>query len=148
MGKEWRVSFDFKPKKYSNDGLMSILYLTLGGNAVKHGDMTPAIYYQKGSIWLGFSRGENFKSVHDVIDKEQIPINIWTSIKVSQELTYGGTYFIKLNVGCREVFLLENNKPRHFYNVNIYTSDPWHATQPGYIRRIVVETIPQAQITP
>ena len=147
LAKEWRVSFDFKPEKYSNDGLMSILYLTVGGNTAKHGDMTPAVYFYKGSIWLGFSRGKNFKSIHDVMDSEQIPINIWITMKISQELNNKGTYIIKLDVGGREVFLLENEIPRNFSNVKVYASGPWRAPQPGFIRDIVIEeTLKQVKL--
>ena len=113
--------------------------MTQGGNGAKHGDMTPIIYFQKGWMWVGFSRGETFKSLHDVMDIDQLPINIWTTIKVSQELNNLGRYIIKLNVGGRDVFLLENEIPRNFSNVKVYASDPWHAPQPGFIRDIVIE---------
>ena len=91
-------------------------------------------------MWVAFSRGESRNSNHDVLDTDQLLLNQWNTIQVSQELSDVGTFIIRLEVGCREIFKLENDKPRTFSNVKVYASNPWSAAQPGFIRNIVVQT--------
>ena len=140
LGKEWRVSHDFKPTSYGTKGWASSLHLTVGGDAGTHGDRTPAIFFRHKSMYVAVSKDTYYNHIYNTVDNDRPLLNEWTTIIVSQEQTNDGIYMIKLVVGCREIISFENKKPRFFSDVKVYASNPFTDAQPGIIRDIAIET--------
>ena len=63
----------------------------------------------------------------------------WTKIKLSQQKK---NYSIIMD-GI-ELHSEMNYRPREFYGVKVYASNPWHTAQPGSIRGLIIETVDQS----
>ena len=97
LAKEWRISFDLKPKSYNN-GFAQVLQLTIGGKATNIGDRTPALwmYKKSGVIKVVIATTLNGKvSVAKFLDKKIPFINQWTSVEIGQERK-GSDYIFSL----------------------------------------------------
>ena len=134
------MSHDFKPTSYGTKGWASSLHLTIGGDAGKHGDRTPAIFFRHKSMYVAVSKDTYYNHLYNTVDNDRPLLNEWTTIIVYQEQTNDGRYMIKLVVGCREIISFENKKPRIFSDVKVYASNPFTDAQPGIIRDIAIET--------
>ena len=140
LAKEWRVTLQFRPTKYiiGSGGWTSVLHLTIGGDNVEHGDMTPGIFLEKGealSIWSSVNENHRYSSQ----GLELPPIGNWTKIEVGQR-EEDGEFTFYISIDAKEVLSAKNNKPREFHDVKVYASDPWYTAQPGSIRNLTVES--------
>ena len=139
MGKEWRVTHDFKPTKYLSVWANS-LQLTIGGDMENYGDRTPIIFPSnqnspgKMKIASAVNGAPDYGTTPD-----QPSLNVWTTIAISQTLEEG-KYMFRISIGDQEVHAVENTQPEVFRNVKVYGSNSNHAAQPGSIRNLVIET--------
>ena len=139
LGKEWRVTHEFKPTQYSSRYTTS-LHLTVGGDVGQYGERILAII-----IWPDFSDGKMhiFSTIGENKNYDQAfakpPVGAWTTIAVSQTLE-GGKYMHRITIGGQEAHAVENQNPREFQDVKVYTSSPWRAAQQGSIRNLLIET--------
>ena len=53
----------------------------------------------------------------------------WMQIKIHQRYVSGGNYGFFVEVDGQEMVSVINIDARQFYNVKVYTSDPWHHVQ-------------------
>ena len=150
LGKEWRVTHDFKPTEYLNHYANS-LHMTIEkdirnseyGNS-QYGDRTPAIWPSTPEDGFHTTSAVNgIKSYHQDFDRP--PVGAWTTIAMSQTLE-GGKYVYRITMGGQEVHAVENRVPAEFQDVKVYASNPWYDAQPGSIRNLVVET--RVQVLP
>ena len=145
LGKEWRVTHDFKPTEYL-DGFANSLHLTIGGNREHYGDRTPDIWpsttaYTPEKMQISSAVNGNKDSINR---PAQPPVGAWTTITISQTLE-GGKYFYRIMIGDQEVHAVENSQPEEFQGVKVYASNPWVEAQPGSIRNLVIETRVQVE---
>ena len=138
LGKEWRVTLDFKPTGYLS-GWTSSIHLTIEGNNRHYGYRTPYIHPKnpntgKMRILSAVNGIYNYAQEFD-----QLPVDAWTTITISQTLE-GGKYMYRITIGGQELHAVENTQAVQFHNVKVYGSDPWYDAQPGSIRNLVIET--------
>ena len=144
LGKEWRVTHDFKPTRYLNHYANS-LHLTIGGEYGQYGDRTPAIWPSTPEDGFHTTSAVNgMKSYPRDFDRP--PVGAWTTIAMSQTLE-GGKYVYRVTMGGQEVHAVENRVPAEFQDVKVYASNPWYAAQPGSIRNLEIETRVQVRLT-
>ena len=61
------------------------------------------------------------------------PINVETHIEMHQRYVSGGNYRFFIVVNGEEINSVFSTA-RQFYNVKVYSSNPWHNACPGYIK--------------
>ena len=135
LGKEWRISHDFKPTSYTSGGPANSLHLTDGLNDKSYGDRIPAIFFSEDEgMYVGSAINQdwNFGYQHD-----NPPIDKWTNIVLSQKL-HGGIYIYRIEMDGMEIFAVENSNPEQFYNVKVYASKG--QAQAGSIRNITLHS--------
>ena len=139
LGKEWRVTHEFRPTDYSAKGWTNSLHLTKGGNK-GHGKRTPAIFFHatKGIV-VAFAKDDSSNTKHYIKGDDRPPTNEWTRIKISQELL-NQKYMITIRIGCKTVFTVQNKKPNEYSEIKVYASDQFYAALPGSIRNLIIET--------
>ncbi|XP_065677371.1 uncharacterized protein LOC136092755 [Hydra vulgaris] len=132
LEKAYSISFKLKPSLYSQ-GLKSVIHLTVGHNLGLYGERTPAVFFlQDGSgkltIASAISNNPNY-----IFNSDPLPLNEWSSIKISQ-IRLNGIYTFTVYINGKIVHAVENTKPQSFQNVKVYTSDPWYDAQDGFIK--------------
>ena len=140
LAKEWRISFELKPKSYNN-GFAQVLQLTIGGKATNIGDRTPALwmYKKSGVIKVVIATTLNGKvSVAKFLEKTSPVINQWTSVEIGQERK-GSDYIFSLVMRGVTLWSAKNTKPQEFSNVKVFASSDWYVAQSGYIRGLKIE---------
>ena len=135
LGKEWRVSLEFKPSDYSLSVWSNLLHLTLGDN----GDRTPSVQFHPDVGMAIFSAVSGNKSFTTFIMDDRPLVGEWTSLEISQEKE-GENFVYKIVIGDKMVFSVENNQTEEMNDVKVYASDPWHPTQPGSIKSLLIQT--------
>ena len=139
LKKEWRISFQFKAKKF--DGLSQVLHLTAGGkgagSGAKYGDRTPAIWTHSTKGFLiasavagKFSYSKYFQALPT--------IGTWIDIEVGQEETAGDMIYY-VNIGGKKVLSVKNSRPSEFENVQVFASSSWYSPVNGFIKNLLIE---------
>ena len=138
LGRQWVVSFDFKPTNYDYNGWTSILHMTIGSNCCEPGDRTPAIIYKpdKG-LYVATAIGSNPN--YQTYMKPPPPVDQWTTIVVSQLKTGSSTTF-SVKIGDAAPLTKENPAPNEFSSVKVFASNPWGSAQAGSIRGLTIKT--------
>ena len=139
LGKEWRVSLEFKPTDYTYSGYANLLHLTIGADWGSYGTRVPG-------VWFHPSRGLHISAaVNGILDynkdtlTDRPPLGNWTSLEISQEQV-GGEFVYKIVIGGKEILSVENTQPEVFEDVKVYASDPWHNAQPGAMKALLIQT--------
>ena len=142
LGKEWRVSFEFRPTNYNLTANTNLLQLTIGAPSTEHGSSTPTISFLKGSngIINMIVKSSLSSNTDKLFHTNTLPkIGEWTNIVVDQRQE-GCSYFFTVSIANNEVFRRENLNPRKFSNVTVFASNPEDEAQPGSIRNLVIMT--------
>ena len=133
VGKKYSVSFKLFPTKFS-PGWQNILHFTTGADKGFVGSRVPAIYaygYANGDGVLHICSDVNWNTNY-CWNSKPIPTNAWTEIQIRQfNSSVNFKYQILIN-GVVEHAVI-NEKPRNFYNVKLYLSNPWYTAQEGLI---------------
>ena len=138
LGKEWQISFDFKPENYDDSGYTSILHLTIGDDYTTFGDRIPAIFYHSGKgLHVTTALGDDLSYHEDIMPK--LPLNKWSYILVSQ-IKSGAVTNFSIEASGAAPFSVPNPLPMEFSDVKVFASDPWWDTQPGSIRGLIIKT--------
>ena len=142
LAKEWRVSFEVKPKSYHNRSSASVLHMTVGGKGSdpsdNYGDRTPALWLH-GTKGVLVSSAVNRRACFPKWVSKIPPLGRWTKIEVHQVLK-GFRSMFEIFIDEDRVYSVENEKPEIFHDVKIFASSPWGPAQNGKIRNILVET--------
>ena len=141
LTKEWRVTFEFKPKSYNYNGYAQVLQLTIGGLSTNIGDRTPALwmYKKNGVVKVVIATTLNGKvSVSKVLDKKIPVINQWNAVGISQE-RQGLDYIFSVVMRGETLWSTKNTKPQEFSNVKVFATSNWYVAQSGYIRGLKIE---------
>jgi hypothetical protein len=139
LGKEWKVNHEFKPSQYlndfSNESTASSLYLTAGDD----NETVAAISFHP-SYGMRVEYEANGKTFFTHILSRYLPrINGFIIIDIYQELL-DNKYMINVGLNHFNMISVENKLPREFTNVRLFSGDPRHVTQPGFIRDLHVLT--------
>ena len=142
LGKEWRVSFEFRATNYSLTADTNLLQLTTGAPSSEHGSMTPTISFLNG--WNGITdmivKSSMSSNADERFDINTLPkIGEWTKIEVDQRQE-GCSYFFAVSIANKEVFQRRNLEPQKFSNVTVYASNPDDEGQHGSIRKLKIVT--------
>ena len=142
LAKEWRVSFEVKPRSFHNTSSASVLHMTIGGKGAdlsdNYGDRTPALWLH-GTKGVLVSSAVNRRNRFMKWISKIPPIGNWTNIEVHQVLE-GLKLMFEILIDEEKVFSVENEKPENFHDVKIFASSRWGATQNGTIRQLLVES--------
>ena len=128
----YEISFDFKPTKWLK-GWTSVLHMTINGNA-GWGDRVPAVFMRNSRI-----------VIYNAIDGNRLwhfwgprlSLNKWVNIKFTQTLERH-EYVSRIYIDNRLIKTKLNRKPQDFKIVDIWTSDKWYSSQPGFIRKLIM----------
>lgn len=137
LGREWRLSHAFKPTSYYNNRWGNSIHLSIGNHSGKHGDRVPVIFFKPNITKICTSLNEDFNFYK--FFSFTPPVGEWTTILISQELI-NTSYMFKILINNKELYSVENNDPREFFNVKVYASNTWHQAQHGSIRNLKIET--------
>ena len=139
LGKEWKISFQFKPTNYDFKDWTNLVHLTVGGNHEHYGDRTPAIFFKpdRGLVVSSSINGENNNYVRTRVPTP--PVNHWTTVSVSQ-IKSDCAYVFKVEVNGAEAWSMDNSQAREFTSVKVYASDPFYNAHPGSIRAFTILT--------
>ena len=136
LEKEYAVSFKLKPISYS-PGWKSVIHLTIGQDYGRYGDRSPAAWFlNDGSGRLTVASAVNGNHNYYFIS-EPLPLNKWSSIRISQ-YRLEGIYRFTVYLNGKIIHSVENTKPQSFKNVKVYTADPWYDTQAGSIKDLSI----------
>ncbi|XP_065680935.1 uncharacterized protein LOC136094806 isoform X7 [Hydra vulgaris] len=130
LAKAYLMSFKIKPTFYSLE-YKSIIHLTTGGDYEEYGYRIPSLYFYnngKLSVWTMING-----YVKESIIPEALPLNEWSSIRVSQ-FRVNSIYFFRVFIDGMLKIDIKNSYPYSFTNVKVYCADPWGETQPGSIK--------------
>ena len=147
LGKEWRLSFEIWPTKYHN-GDATLIHLTTANKSSyeRHGDRIPLIFFsKKKEVYVASSINEdpNYRKVITPLTA----IKQWTKIEVSQQKDdLDLSYSMFIAIGGITLHSVKNAKPRDFYGVKVYASNPWDRAQAGSIRDLIIETVDTSEL--
>lgn len=131
MSAEWIISFTLTLTSLSDD--CNLVQFTTGGDYGVVGGRIPAIFINKHQgtvdmVYINSVSGKN-RAVRSFIP----PINVETQIEMHQRYVSSGNYRFFIVVNGEEINSVFSTA-RQFYNVKVYSSNPWHNTCPGYIK--------------
>jgi len=136
INKQYTISFDLLPTKFKG-GYHNVLHFTTGDNYNTNGSRVPGVWFhdKKGNSKervLMVCSEINDNHNHCTLTKK-LPVNQWTSIKI-QQAKKGRVYMYLVYVNGDLIKWVINKKPRVYRDVVLYTADPWHDAQQGFIR--------------
>lgn len=121
----YELSFQVKPfSAIMNSNYANVIDVTLGENLRVYGDRNPSVYFEPRSTkMVVYSAINNDKGYYWTFETP-LPLNKYTSVKISQKLADGKLYF-KVFINDIEEDSVENKYPQFFSNMKIYGSNPW-----------------------
>ena len=137
LEKAYTVSFKLRPLSYSQEW-ESVLHLSKGQNYGECGDRNPAVFFHKdGSGRLAIFSAINGEVNSEFITEKPLPLNEWSTVKISQQLT-NGVYMYSIDINDENLYKIENKDPRNFKDVKVYIADPWYTAHDGDIKELLV----------
>ena len=137
LGKEWEISFQFKPSNYDNSGWTNLLHLTIGGDGQIIGDQTPAIFFDTG-MDVTTSIGANPNQVINISPPPTV--GKWSTLTLTQ-LKFGASTTFSVTIDGVALFSpVENPTPQEFSSVKVFASDNFYPAQPGFMKNLVIKT--------
>ena len=133
MGKEWKITHDFKPTSFSSGWAASLRMVTPGVNGqYSLPTVWPSGHNGKMVVGIAVSGNKDYQT-----DIDRPPVDAWTTIAISQTLE-GNKYMYRISIGGQEVHAKENTQPKVYQGAEVYASKG--TAQPGSIRNLVIET--------
>ncbi|XP_065674832.1 uncharacterized protein LOC136091330 isoform X2 [Hydra vulgaris] len=131
---EYEISFELYLTSFINQWT-NVLHFTIGDDSSKYGDRVFSFY-----IFNNFA--EICSSINGNFYVKMFSLNLmeWSKFFISHSLLSGiYTYVVKMDDAV--IITLQNTNAQPFEYVRLYTSNPWHLAQPGYIRNLVVSNV-------
>ena len=119
----YNISFDIKPYGISKNWAC-IVYLVVDENSLpKYKQGIPNVCFHPDSTRLRIDNWINDRRV--TFDSDQtIDIGIYSSVTILQQEDNEGRYEFSIHVNGVKLLSVENKKPSHYNNVNLYISNP------------------------
>ena len=161
LGKEWSLSFEFKPSTLisglgayprQKNPYKNIIHLTTNSksstkNATNNGRIL-AIEFNPNNRTLSFSSSfgvsKGFYTQNLVANS--LKVEKWSKIKFSQKIE-GGKYQQTSTIDGNRVVVRTSARALEFTSVHVFASNPWRDAQPGKIRNLVVEEMGKFSLT-
>ena len=141
LAKEWKVSFEFKPKNYDYRGFAQVFHMSIhgkGGSEGKVGERTPALWIHR-TYGVLIDTALNGKPSNAKKFRTKKPlINVWNIIAIHQ-VKEGKKYFFSFMINGETLWSVENTKPEEFSDVKVFASSDWYVAQAGSIRQLQIE---------
>ena len=137
LGKEWRVSFEFRPTNYNLTAITNLLQLTTGSGTYEQGSTTPMIEFEEGDLVVTSLINSNPNYPVRFVSLPAPKIGEWTKIEVDQRQE-GCKYILVVSLANKEAVRIENENPRKFSNVTVFASNPQLQAQPGSIKNLSI----------
>ena len=113
-------------------GYQNILHMTIGGNSGV-GQRIPGLFPSNGKVLIYYS----IDGTQRQFWSPAIPLNEWVHFKFTQHLE-DSKYVFRCYMDHRLLKIEENKKPEDFKQVDIWLSDNWHNTQPGFVKNLFI----------
>ena len=123
LSTEWSVSFDVTLSAINADWV-NLFHFTIGENAKKHGDRTPAVFQppHKTSLVIALSIGFNNNYQ---IPTQDLGLNMKHHVEIDQIYVANGVYNLNIKVNGTKVASKINEKAQQFYNAEVWASNRW-----------------------
>ena len=136
LGREYSVAFSVMPFKFIARWA-SVIHFTTGDNRRVLGSRIPAVWFSKWILNLHICSSVNRQ--HNYCN-DFLPIQLekWINVNITQRRTksaYKYEIFINNNLIHDKI----NYYAHNYTNVKVYVGDPWHTSQPGFIRNITIK---------
>ena len=145
LGKEWKISFEFLPREFTNTN-NNIIHLTSTDKDEyeTHGDRIPIILLEEQKVYVRSSINGN--PDYSKIFTDVLSLNQWKRIEVGQQ-KINGDFIYSISIGGKELHSVVNTQPKEFTEVKVYVSSPWFTAKPGAIRRLTIQAAGQGELT-
>ena len=141
LSTEWIVSFSIRMTTLStSEKHCSLIHLTQNGNDHTYGDRNPAVFLEGTPSVLKtlFTSSVGGNKNHYYLSSQIPKINEITHFEIHQRYVSGGKYRYFIKINGQEIYSTMNDDARQFYNVKVYSSDPWYIACPGFIKNFSV----------
>ena len=123
------------------DTMASVLHITTGENSGSVGSRIPAIWFygkeKRGTFHICSAVNRNENICFDKNGGKDFNLNKWISVKITQVLM-GNVYQYQIFLNGKQVYSKRNFNPKIYEHLLVYIGDPWHPSQPGKIRNIII----------
>ena len=133
---KYTVSFEVKPLMFYKNWA-TVIYLTTGVNTEQNGNRNLAVFFTPDENGVMRIYSAINHELNNSFDTDFLPLNIWSSIKISQQLI-NRVYIYSISVNGIIVYSTVNLNPSKLMNVKVYAADPWHIAQSGLIRNLII----------
>ncbi|XP_065674706.1 uncharacterized protein LOC136091281 isoform X2 [Hydra vulgaris] len=127
LPKEYEISFEVYLTLFYNSIISSLLQFTIGDKSLAFFVRT-----EKLEVCSAF----NDSSIYCVLS-QPLKLFDWNKVKVSQ-FSFLGNYHCTVKINNKTIATVINIGAQIFENVKIYASNNWHASQPAYIKNLIV----------
>ena len=124
-------------------GYTSIIHLTTKNNCCSYGERIPAVYFwssasaaTKNRLHICSAVSGNGNYCSD--SKKTVRRGHWTKVSITQRRD-GARFKYTVKVGNDVIRSVYNTQPREFYNVKVYSADPWSTNANAYIKNLVID---------
>ena len=151
LGKEWSVSFDFKPIESQLTEQANIIHLTILGGQ----DSEERITYGRRIVSIMTRPDQDLHFSMALTDQNGVErnwnsnfngtqVDKWTNITISQQKVRKDEeecekYVQTITIDGNQVFRRRNTGPEEFRPVNVFASSHNFPAQPGFIRNFVIQ---------
>jgi len=135
LPKTFEVAFEVKTTAFQ-PGWNSVIHLTTGGNCCGNGQRIPGVWYNNKKLMtvMSINGNGNWWKWHG----REHPVDQWVKIRINQKPEENGKYMYRVFQDNYKVIEAENSQPEEYKHVKVYSSDPWHKPQAGFIRNLVI----------
>nr|XP_047140503.1 uncharacterized protein LOC105848162 isoform X2 [Hydra vulgaris]XP_047140504.1 uncharacterized protein LOC105848162 isoform X2 [Hydra vulgaris] len=136
MPKQYEISFEVYLTSISTE-ITNIIHFTNGIDCCDYGTRISSVFLSTRETTVAeINTPVNGNGNYQIFTK---PLSLmkWTKFTLKQYLS-NGNYFFAVEIDGGTVHTVQNNDPRVFENIQIYVSDSWYDSQPGYIRNLFV----------
>ncbi|XP_047144671.1 uncharacterized protein LOC101237126 isoform X2 [Hydra vulgaris] len=127
LPKEYEISFEVYLTLFYNSIISSLLQFTIGDKSLAFFVRT-----EKLEVCSAF----NDSSIYCVLS-QPLKLFDWNKVTVSQ-FSFLGNYHCTVKINNKTIATVINIGAQVFENVKIYASNNWHASQPAYIKKLIV----------
>nr|XP_047139569.1 uncharacterized protein LOC124815229 [Hydra vulgaris] len=139
LEKTYIVSFKLKPTSFFY-GHTNVIHFTTEYDFGEYGSRTPAIFFTNdgsGRLYICSAINSSI-SLSALFISKPLPLNLWSSIRLSQ-FQIKGVYTFVVFINGINVYTTNNQSPQSFQNVKVYASDPWYKVQDGFIKDLRIK---------
>ena len=121
----YRVSFRIIVKKYHTNWL-SVIHFTTGSDCCTSGYRIPAVWITPNqarfAIWSDVSGNNNYRYT----TTNDFSFGMPYDITIQQTPGFGGSYWYEIIINGSTFVKVQNTKPKKFFHVKEYISNPWY----------------------